>query len=92
MEVFAAKDFRGFFLSAPARCGLKQADTLSVSAKRLSVMAMHGNTVLDLDLPDLTPESLAKLQELEKAGGRLAVAEFSPLGLFDAYFLNVKFV
>jgi len=93
VEVFAAKDTgvapSDLMLAVPPRCGLKNADTLRVSGLR--VVAMRGKTVLSVDLPDLSPDSRAKFLALAESGRRLAVAEFMPLGLFDAYFLDVDF-
>ena len=91
LEVFAAKDsagtFTGLMISVPPRCGLKAADTLHVSGFR--VVALRGQSVLSICIPDLSEESRAKFVSLAASGQRLAVAEFMVLGLFVAYFLGV---
>jgi hypothetical protein len=91
VEVFAAKDFAGeltgIILAVPRMCGLKRADTLRIDG--LSVMAMESRSVLPVDLPDLSPQSRQDMLTLARAGKRLAVAEFTALGLFDAYYLDL---
>lgn len=90
-EIFAAKDSQGrvtdVFMSVPCHSGLKQADSLRVDY--LSLIAMRDSTVLAVDLPGLTPECHQILTEMSRRGFQLAVAEFTSLGLFDAYFLNL---
>ncbi len=94
MEVFAAKDSSGVvvnvLLSAPRRCGLRQADTLRVDGLRMQ--AMGRRSVLPVELPDLKPASRIDLLALANSGRTLTVAEFSPLGMYDAYTLNVEIV
>ena len=94
MEVFAAKDasggFGGVMLSVPARCGLKQADTLQIDKDRM--FAIRRRSVLPMDLPRLTEQSRAGLIAHAARGQQLPVAEFTPLGLLDAYFLNLDIV
>lgn len=74
----------------PPRCGLKNADTLRVRGTRL--VALRGQSMLRIVLPDLSEESKTKFVALAASGQRLAVAEFMVLGLFDAYFLGVDIV
>lgn len=94
MEVLTAKNaaggFGGAMLSVPARCGLKQADTLQIHEDRM--FAIRRRSVLPIDLPKLTAQSRASLIAHAAGGQRLPVAEFTPLGLLDAYFLNLDIV
>lgn len=91
VEVFAAKDasgaLTGIILAVPRMCGLKRADTLRIDG--LSVIAMESRSVLPVDLPDLSPQSREDMLILTRAGKRLVVAEFSALGLLDAYYLDL---
>lgn len=91
VEVFAAKDssgaLTGIVLAVPRMCGLKRADTLRIDG--LSVMAMESRSVLPVDLPDLSPQSREDMLTLTRAGKRLVVAEFTALGLLDAYYLDL---
>lgn len=91
VEVFAAKDstgaLTGLILAVPRFCGLKRADTLLVDG--LSVIAMASRSVLPVDLPRLTPKSREFMEALARGGKRLVAAEFSALGLIDAYYLDV---
>lgn len=94
MEVFTAKDATGgasgVMLSVPPRCGLKQADTLQVDKDRM--FAIRRRSVLPLDLPRLTEQSRTSLIAHAAQGQRLPVAEFTALGLLDAYFLDLDIV
>jgi hypothetical protein len=94
VEVFAAKDIvgnvTGVMLSAPCRSGLKQADTLRVDGSLM--LAIRQRSILPIDLPSLSADNQTLLRELAAAGQRLAVAEFTPLGLLDAYFLTLDIV
>ena len=91
VEVFAAKDsagvLTGVMMTVPCRCGLKQADSLRIDGP--TVMAMRERTILPIDFASLTAEVRANLISLAQSGQRLAVAEFTALGMLDAYFLNV---
>jgi hypothetical protein len=91
IEVFAAKDeagaLLGVMLTAPSNSGLRQADTLRVVGLR--VVAIRQRSILSIDLPSLDDESLGYLREAARRGGRVAIAEFTPLGLADSYMLNV---
>ena len=90
IEVFAAKDSLGtlkVMLTVPCRCGLKSADTLRIDGS--TMVAMRARSILPLDFPALTIGSREKLAYLAALGQRLAVGEFTPLGLSDAYFLEV---
>jgi hypothetical protein len=93
-EVFAAKDSSGavvnVMLAVTRRCGLRQADTLRVDGLRMQ--ALGKRSILPVELPDLKPESRIDLQALASSGRPLTVAEFSPLGMVDAYTLNVEIV
>jgi hypothetical protein len=90
-ETFAAKDssgrVSGLFLVVPPRCGLKQADSLRVDGNRL--LALCDRSVLPLDFADLTPSVSNWLADCAKTAKPVAVAEFTALGLLDAYFLDV---
>ncbi len=95
VEFFAANDpqdgsVSGIMMAVPCRCGLIEADTLRVDG--LVMLAMKGPSVLNIDLPDLTPASLANLQAWAQSGAQLAVAEFSATGLSNSYFLELKIV
>jgi len=94
MEVFAAKDLDGqivdLFVSVPRLCGLKHADTLLVDG--LTIIAMQARTMLPLDMADLSTEAREKLAFWARSGHRLAVAEFTALGLLDAYFLGLTVI
>lgn len=91
MEVFTASGadggFEGVMLTVPPRCGLQQADTLRVDG--LTTVALRRNSVLPLELPMLNPPSRESLLLHARTGQRLVVAEFTPLGLLNAYFLNL---
>lgn len=94
VEVFAAKDSAGMpagvMLSAPCKCGLNQADTLRIDG--LVMMAVRDRSILPIDLPNLTEQSRAGLLILARLGQRLAVAEFTALGMLDAYFLKLDVI
>lgn len=94
IEVFAAKDsageFTGVMMAVPKRCGLKQADTLRIDGTLL--MAIRERSILPVDLPEMSEQSRANLIAMAHSGQRLAVAEFTALGLFDAYFLKLEVV
>jgi len=89
IEVFAAKDnagsLQGVMLAAPAKCGLRHADTLRLIGHR--VIAVSQRSILSIDLPAFDAETLGYLREAAQRGGRVAVAEFTPLGLADSYVL-----
>lgn len=90
-ESFAAKDanghLAGLMLSVPHGCGLEQADTLRVNG--LTVLAMRNQSVLPLDFANLMPATRADFLALSKTGQRIAVAEFTAIGLANAYFLKL---
>lgn len=90
-ESFAAKDAEGqlvgLMLSVPHGCGLEQADSLRVSG--LSMLATRNHSVLPLDFANLTLTTLANFRALAKTGQRVAVAEFTAIGLANAYFLKL---
>lgn len=92
VEVFAAKDctgnLTGVMLAVPCRCGLKQADALRVDGMRL--LAIRDRSILPIDLPDLQEQTRNDLVAMALTNTRLAVGEFTPLGLFDAYFLKLE--
>lgn len=94
VEVFAAKDsagvLSGVMMAVPCRCGLKKADSLRIDGA--TVMAMREQTVLPLDFAALTAEVRSHLISLAQSGQRLAVAEFTAVGMLDAYFLNLVVV
>lgn len=89
IEVFAAKDegghLKGVMLSVPVDCGLRRADTLRVHGRRLIAMAQR--SVLAIDLPSLDDETLAVVRQAASDGGKIAVGEFTALGLADSYLL-----
>lgn len=90
LEFFSAADAAGrsiMAMAVPCRCGLKQADTLRISG--LVMVAMQARSILPVDFPELTEGVRTKLVALARNGERLAVGEFTALGLLDAYFLNV---
>ena len=91
VEVFAAKDssgsLTGLMMTVPCRCGLNRADTLRIDGH--TVMAMRDQTVLPIDFSALTAEVRSNLMALAQSGQRLAVAEFTALGMLDAYFLTL---
>ncbi|HJV75095.1 MAG TPA: hypothetical protein VJ654_12795 [Noviherbaspirillum sp.] len=87
VEFFAAKDSGEMMMTVPWNCGLKEATTLRVAD--LFIVAMRGQSVLPIDLPSLDEECKARLIGYAERGKALPVAEFSALGLRDAYFLNV---
>lgn len=87
VEIFAAKDRTNLFMSAPMKCGLKEADTLHIDG--LSMVAMKKNDILPIDLPQLTPQNKRDLENLYKRGKRLDVAEFAARGLHDSYSLKL---
>ena len=93
-ECFAAKDgessLTGLMLTVPCRCGLNRADTLRVSGNE--VVAIRGRSILPLEVVNLTGQSLDDVLEFAKSGQRLAVAEFTARGLYDAYFLKLEVV
>lgn len=94
LEVFAAKVEDGrvsnAFLSVPARCGLKDAETLSLHGLQLT--AYRGRTVIPLDLPEVDAASSDTLRGIALAQGRIAVGEFNAAGLVDAYMLRMEAV
>ena len=94
VEVFAAKDsagaLMGLMMAVPCRCGLNRADSLRIDGH--TVMAMREQTILPIDFAALTDEVRSNLTALAQSGQRLAVAEFTALGMLDAYFLNVVVV
>lgn len=94
VEVFAAKDSNGrvtdVFMSVPCRSGLKEANMLRLDKR--SMIAMRDLAVLPVDLPEMSPECQRILLELSRIGRPLAVAEFTALGLFDAYYLKLSVV
>lgn len=87
VEIFAAKDRTKLFMSAPAECGLKHADTLRVDGH--TMMAMKNTDILPIDLPQLSDQNKCDLESLHKRGKKLTIAEITALGLYDAYALNV---
>jgi len=90
VEIFSSADVAGrpiLMMAVPCRCGLRQADTLRISG--LVMVAMSARSVLPVDFPTLTDGVRAKLVALARSGERLAVGEFTALGLFDSYFLDV---
>jgi hypothetical protein len=94
IEVFAAKDegghLRGVMLSVPVDCGLRRADTLRVHGSHLIPMA--GRSVLAIDLPSLDEETLQVVRQAASEGGKIAVGEFTALGLADSYLLALDVV
>lgn len=90
-ESFAAKDsdgeLAGLMLSVPHNCGLAQADSLRISGQTL--LAVRNHSVLPLDFAKLTHEARADLFSLAVTGQRVAVAEFTAIGLVNAYFLKL---
>lgn len=94
VEVFAAKDsagaLTGLMMTVPCRCGLNRADTLRIDGHM--VIAMREQTVLPIDFSALTAGVRSNLISLAQSGQRLAVAEFTALGMLDAYFLNLVVV
>lgn len=94
VEVFAAKDsagaLTGVMMTVPCRCGLKQADSLRIDGH--TVMAMRERTILPIDFAALSAEVRSNLISLAQSGQRLAVAEFTAIGMLDAYFLNLVVV
>lgn len=92
LEVFAAKDTSGAILavmiSAPRRCGLKQADTLRVDGMKL--LALGKKTILPFILPPLDNASREALLYSARNKRPVPVGEFSPVGLFDAYSLTIE--
>ena len=92
VEFFAAKDSDGkleglVVMAVPRRCGLMDGDTLRIDG--LSMLAMRDRSVLPIDFATLTEKAVSFLTALVKEERRLAVGEFTPLGLVDAYFVNV---
>lgn len=91
-EVFAAKANDGrvsnAFLSVPARCGLKGADTLTL--RGLQLTAYRGRTVMALDFPALDEASGETLRHVAASQGRVAIGEFNAAGIVDAYMLRVE--
>lgn len=91
VEVFAAKDSAGFLtglmMAVPCRCGLKQADSLRIHGT--TMIAMREQTILPIDFSTLTTEVRTNLTSLAQSNQRLTVAEFTAIGVFDAYFLNL---
>ena len=94
VEVFAAKDsagtLTGVMMAVPCRCGLKQADSLRIDG--FSMMAMREQTILPIDFSTLTSDVRSNLKTLAQSGQPLAVAEFTAIGLLDAYFLKLVVV
>lgn len=94
VEVFAAKNSSGVvvdvMLAVPRRCGLRQADTLRVDGLRMQAIGRH--SILPIELPNLKAKTRDDLLALVGSGRPLTVAEFSPLGLFDAYILKLEVV
>lgn len=77
----------GLMMAVPCRCGLRQADTLRISGRVM--VAMRARSILPVDFPELTDSVRMKLVWLAERGDKLAVGEFTALGLFDSYFLDV---
>lgn len=94
IEVFAAKDeaghLKGVMLSVPVDCGLRRADTLRVHGAHLIPMARR--SVLAIDLPSLDEETLKLVLQAAFEGGKIAVGEFTALGLADSYLLDLDVV
>lgn len=89
-EVFSSADDAGrsvLMMAVPCRCGLRQADVLRISG--LVMVAMRARSILPVDFPLLSDGVRAKLVALAERGEKLAVGEFTALGLFDSYFLDV---
>lgn len=87
VEFFAAKDTTEVAMFVPKGCGLRDGDTLRVDG--LSLTAMRGQSVLALDLPDISQEWRARLAHLAENKHRLPVGEFFSIGLTDAYCMHV---
>lgn len=92
VEIFAAKDSDGnlvglVVMAVPKKCGLMDGDILRVDG--LTMIALRDRSVLPLDFAALTARSSDYLKALANTGRRLAVGEFTPSGLIDAYFVDV---
>lgn len=87
VEIFSGEAGKSF-MAVPAKCGLKEADTLLISGKRMA--AIRDNVILELKLPELTDKALALLKGMVARGEKLAVGEFLSLGNTDAYLLQLK--
>ncbi len=92
IEIFAAKDnggrLKGIMLTVPVECGLQHADALRLIGRR--VVALYQRSILPIDLPEFDDEAIGYLREAVQAGGRIAVAEFTPLGLATSYVLSLE--
>lgn len=87
LEFFAERGEAGIFMAVPCNCGLKQADTLLIKGK--DVVAMRNQTIIPIDLPEISSMIRAKLGEMSGQQKRLPVAEFTASGLTDSYYLKV---
>jgi hypothetical protein len=92
IEVFAAKDIggrlKGIMLTVPVDCGLQHADALRLIGRR--VVALRQRSILPIDLPEFDDEAIGYLREAVQAGGKIAVAEFTALGLANSYVLSLE--
>lgn len=94
IEIFAAKDAAGaitaVMLAVPRRCGLKQAVALRLDGFKL--VAVGPKTQLPFTFPELDQASREALLVSAQQKRMIPVAEFSPVGLFEAYLLPVEAV
>lgn len=92
IEVFAAKEEDGavkaVFVSVPRRCGLKHAVALHLEGSRL--IALGHTSALPIQFPELDEHTQTILRSIAAKIDHVAIAEFSPVGLFDAYMLRLE--
>lgn len=86
-EFFAAKGSpTGVFLAVPRDCGLKWAKVLRVDGLEVSAISDVGDSLVFPEINQFVRERLLALSSMKKP---LAVGEFSALGAYDSYFLEI---